>query len=518
MNICPNCGSVLTPGAKFCENCGQPVEQLQINNASVATKIKSKLPIIFKVVLPIVAVIIVISIFISIFSTASMPNYALYVKDGDLKFTSLSGIKPYEVTTDGYDGGSILTKDGKTLFFLEDDELCYRKAKNSKKQSKKISSNVESFRLSEDGKTVTYLKTNDSLYQSNLKDSEKIAGDIEEFDVSDDGKQIYYISDDELYYKKGKKEAVKIADDIDDDYFVFDDFNVCYYLKEDTLYKCKSGKDQTEIADDVSSVIRIYETGDVYYSKLNKNSSLRKLCYFNGKEEIVITNKLYNVLNSSYYDSSNQFIAYQENYDNPKYSVAVKDKVTNLDFDSVSYFYFDNNVTKAYFVADLDDGHGDLYEMQITNSKVKEPTKYDPDVYYGYIRISDNGKVSYFKDVNTDDYKGDLYVDKNKIDSDVMISEGFFVRDTNDFVYLDNDSTLKISKNKKYKEISQDVKEYAITPENDILYISNNDLLLYTGSKKSKEVDTNVSYIIPIYTAEDNEKGYSLYNYNYDYE
>lgn len=328
MITCPNCNKQLEDGTKFCDNCGkQIIETIFCQNCGKETstefafcqncgaslsdeaiisdngkKKKFALPKLpFKISKKLIAigsacialVLVAAIVLTTLFSGGGNNNFALYLKDGEMYFTNISKIEPWQITTRLIDDDSMdnddlvdsaytlgfythLSNDGKILFYVdkitEDSDgasLFYRYVNKPEQEPVKIDSDVASYSVSENGKLVTYLKGEEGiLYQHNLTDKEKIDSEVSAFEVSDDGKKIGYLNKEGgMYLKYDGKDKEKLDSEVSRISYINEDFNTVYYIKEDSLYKKVEGKDKEKIASDISSVVKVYESGEVYYLK-----------------------------------------------------------------------------------------------------------------------------------------------------------------------------------------------------------------------------------------------------------
>lgn len=221
-------------------------------------------------------------------------NCALYMKDNEVFFSDLKkGSEAWQLTshlvdTDNVDDEDLadsgymfgrytyISEDGKYIFFPDkvgDDSdgfnLYYRELAKPYAEPVKVDSGIRYYTVNTSATLVTYLKGNEgNLYQywigENSKD--KIASDVSGFIASDDGKKIGYInSDKSIYLKYAGKEKEKIAGDIDTLEHITEDFTTAYYIKDGSLYKQVEGADKVKIASNVSDVIKIYDSGELYY-------------------------------------------------------------------------------------------------------------------------------------------------------------------------------------------------------------------------------------------------------------
>ena len=264
MITCPKCNKELTDDAMFCDECGASLteevvieeaveevteevastEEPQVESVSkVSSPVKGiklpKLPFDFdkKLVksgaIAVAAVLVVVLLLSTILGSAGKQNYTFYIKDGEVFYSSISKLKPWQVTDNLVDGDGVdnsdlrylalyysylfqVSEDGKTVFFVDkigDSDgfsLYYRAINKTKKEATKISGDVESYQLNEKSNIVTY-KKNDNLYQYDMKESEKIANDVTSYYVSDDGKMMVYLDDeDRAYFKKAGKDKEKM--------------------------------------------------------------------------------------------------------------------------------------------------------------------------------------------------------------------------------------------------------------------------------------------------------------------
>lgn len=608
-------------------------------------------------------------------------NYALYVKDQEIYFSDLKkSHEPLEVTSKLFDSNIdnesivgeaydllhevVLSDDGKYLFFpdkINDDEngfnLYFRDVTKPKKDAIKIASDVRGYIVNDSATLVTYMNTDSDLYQYNIKkdDKEKIAGNVSELRISEDAKTVIYINDDSnlylkktgkdkekltgdvsnieaasknldviyytkdetLYRQEGTKDKVKVASDVSYVEAYEEDTDTIYFVKEETLYKKQGNKDNVKIASDVSSVLHIYDSGELYYTKYDKEEiscmdyviddkksqddnmtepdypdyydyysysdysidwdaydkaldeywdayyeysdkedrdELREelksekmeiytysLCYYDGKKETVITDA-FNEDSYEYWDDcaiDAPVIAYstikKEDADKIKlseidsiydvewmiedaldsssasgYYVAVKGKATELKTKSeVPYISVNSSGTTVYYLDDVDedDAHGDLYTVSVSGSKVGKAKLYDKDVYCYYNWFVNEDDLMYFKDV--DAWVGELYINKNKVSSDVetdSVTFGYF--DTDDVYYYtdvdDEEGTLNVYNGKKSKEVSEDVYDFTVTPDGRVLYLVDYNTEKHKGElyewngRKSRKIDEDVIVLFDI--------------------
>lgn len=298
--FCPNCGKQTSTEFAFCQNCGASItEKSAEDQPATSPAKKKKLP--KKAILIGGIGVVVIAVLITAFSLLfrsggkSEENYALYLKDKEIFFTDLKkDSAAWQLTSRLIDGGSIsneelaeagsilglytyMSDNGKYLFFpdkIGDHDggfsLYYKEVDNPDADAVKIDSGVQAYSVNTDATIVTYLKGEEGgLYQYKIAEDvkDKITSDVKNFAVSDKGDKIVYInSEHSIYLKNADKEKEKIASDVSSLEYVSEDLTTVYYIKEDALYKQVDGEDKVKIASDVYDVIKIYESGEIYYS------------------------------------------------------------------------------------------------------------------------------------------------------------------------------------------------------------------------------------------------------------
>lgn len=377
--FCPNCRKELPEGTKFCGGCGTPISAQQTPTAPIQPVIPVKpaapaaapasaptaapiKPVVkekknvdikgtvdkvvakasevlknvpkqyIKIGAIALAALIVISLLVSIIGGSKAPNYAMYVKDEEVMFNDFSSKAPYQVTEDNessyYSGEYWLTQDGKYLFYIDNgDELYYRSATNFKKEPVKLDTGVYDFWVSENGKTVTYIKKG-NLMQHDLKEAEKIVKDVYEIVcVSPDGKIIYFYDDENnlCSWYKGEVEELEEGANL---VYLSEDYKTAYYVDDDEILMKKVGKDAETIAEDVYDSGRITEDGAFYYTTYpegdledyfddaddyGESGSMECLCtlyYYNGSKSKEVATNVY-VQNVFGNDGSTGIVYYQ---------------------------------------------------------------------------------------------------------------------------------------------------------------------------------------------------------------
>jgi len=206
-------------------------------------------------------------------------------------------------------------------------------------------------------------------------------------------------------------------------------------------------------------------------------------------------NDLRNMVKAALYLSSEQY-------------VAVGDEVTLIGQNSATDFKIEDGGKTIYFLDDVPEGKecGDLYKVSVSNRKVQKPELYDSDVStYSAFFIAD-GQFAYFKDFKND--KGDLYINKTRIDYDVNPYHLSYNKDFEKLTYFtDWDDqkyygTLKVYEKGKVVNISDDVAACTVMKNGNILYVYDFSIRYYKGDLylfqkgKTEKIDVDVLCIL----------------------
>lgn len=564
MPVCPNCRIESDTTSDTCPICGAPLpktvqnEEPQSdaeNQGSEKTKpsVFSKLLSIPKKTLLISCIIgiLVIALVITLFSFAinsSGTKYALYIKDKEIFYSDFSKSGTWQMTSNLDSSGeadnsiladssyelnytTFLSKDGKILFFPDrvgktDNgiSLYYRYVDKPKKEAVMIDDDIYGYTVNDSASLVTYAKISDdeypvyrtetpqrkyTLYQYDMKkgDKEKLSGNIKRFTASDNGKKIIYQdTDDNIYLWISGKNTEKIGNQVESVSCITKDLKTVYYVKDDTLYKVTEGKEKKRIVDNAINVIKVYDTGEVYFI-----NSKGELCYLNGQEIKKVAASLDNLL----FDVADSSPVIIYTADQKRY-IAVGAVTTEITTGNEKYFSFriDSDGKTIYFHAQMEgNDYGNLYKITVSKGKAKEPELYDTDVYDSSLRFLTAGQLMYYKNHNDDTGCGDLYINKAKIDQDVDPRSILYHEKSKKLLYctVGENKTLKIYEIGRVKEIANDVYDYDILPSGHVVYLGDYDLNSYQGDLylykggNPKKIDSDVTAIIR--TVEDDYRG-----------
>ena len=426
--------------------------------------------------------------------------------DGDLYRYNVRKDEKEKISKDIYSYRT--SEDLDEILLLTYDGDLYRQS-GSKEKVKLESDVTDLVDVSEDLKTVLFMKE-DALYRkTGSKEKEKVDSDVEDIiRVSEDLKTVLYMKDDALYRKTGSKEKEKVDSDIEDIVRISEDLKTVLYMKDDALYLREGTKDKKKVADDVTEVRVVYEDDCIYFFKESEiGPQYQALYFFDGKKSTLVIDGVTSLTCSDRF--SKNPVAVVNVYDEDEegyfgYVVAGKN-ATKVTDDLSANVLIDQDGKNVYYLAEYDSStrSGDLYQVKV-GSKAGKPTLYDRDVSI-VTSIMEDGKVAYFKDVLGE--AGDLYIDKKRIDSDVSLlnfygGEGKFTYFTD---WSNGAGTLKQYNKGKVTKIADEVSTYFELKNGDILYLRDYDISAFTGdlyrfhSGKSTKIDEEVIAIIPVY-------------------
>lgn len=590
--FCPNCGAALAPDECFCGNCGTKCTAEATPKTKTVSKIK--LP---RLLLPIAGVLAAAALIVLLFTLLPGKSRAqvVYQKDEQLQLLTIQNkAEPREVTKrldESTTYSSLInytrfTEDGKKLFYpdrIEEDTytLYCLDTTSAKSEPVKIDSGISGYyKFNKDGDRVAYLKDG-KLYLHDLKEKTKIASDVASFQISANGKSLVYLTGDSgdyrLYLKKGDKEEVKLASGVTSLSHVNEDFSTILFRKEDKLYICKNGREPEKIASDVTSVWESYDSGACYfikeedrvsywslltddvggedsswvrssYSDSYTDSPVSELYYFDGKETTLVTATARSLL--SYHEEEGRLVisalpddelprirvseflkgtdsisslvteAYMEA---SRVYVLDKGKMTEIGLEDVNHLQMSRSGKKILAATELDRETGtfDLVEVTLSGSKVTSADKLDEDVAsfaflgesdnYVYLKVSEdaeNGTIAELYESN----RFELYHNGEKVCEEVTnfirwSKDGKRVYYMDDYDADDYSGTLHCWDGKKSTKIQSDVYSGTMTTigSNQVLFLQDfstkngeADLTIWKG-KEAVKLDKDVRNIIAVY-------------------
>ncbi len=406
-----------------------------------------------------------------------------------------------------------------------------------KDEKTKLAADISYYTASKDGKVVLYENEDYTLFAiPQGKDKIKIATDIGSYQIMDDNKTLFYTKNDALYRQVIGDDKEKIASDVYT-YHVFDN-GTLYYLKME------------EIEYPAGDFIRDDKKGDASYDYMRTTIESTVLkgreytyYYYDGKESVKIATSTLISANSAgsrtYIDDAQGLICpiyqlpetkvklselnlgtlqdtlWQEAKDTAIKVVFIKDKMTEIG--PVGTVNVDSNFDIYYQELTEKETQTDasIYKMPYNGGTYKEAEEVAEDAVIDYWTVVD-GKFYYFMDVSEKDYTsrstGDLYQDGKMLEADVMLGsiyslmpqgkEIFYLTD-----YNEKSSTVTVYSwnGSKSQMVAEDVGSMAQMDGDGILFLSEYSSKRLEGelhwyyNGKSILIDDDVRNIIRIY-------------------
>ena len=452
MNNCPNCNAEIKTGAKKCDECGYEVVS---NKNSYTAKKSVGFKGALKVIIPVVAVLIVVAVVISvIFTPSSTANYFGYLRDNEMFISDFS--EGYgEQATESFINNNAgfgnyrdfvrLSNDGKKLFYIDNYngssyKLYTKNINNLTSKPFKITSDVLIYDINDDGSIVSYIKNKGYLYQHNLKaQSDLIDKDVINFLASDNGKTILYKKSSEgensyqfdLYISKSGGKGKKLESNIDSIAYVSQDFSTVYYVANGSLFELNIGKKSVKLIDNVREIIKVYDSGEVYYTQTNDEGKI-SLYYFNGKSPKALVENYFRTESVS---ADRPVMVACCDGEEITYNVVVKDKAFKIEHSVVS-IALNSAGTELYYTADFDTQNSltTLYTAKIDNG-LKSVKKVTNDVFHGEYLSGE--KYVYVKDYNASTMTGTVYFDNKAVAKDVYFRGLMYSAKNNMLLYFD---------------------------------------------------------------------------------
>lgn len=471
---------------------------------------------------------------------------ALYWHNLQNKDKIASGVKQFKVSPDG-----------RTVLFQTSEQGLYLKVFGNEKQ--KIDSEISDvYYISDDAKTVIYTKENAVYKYVAGSEKSKLVSDIHSIvEVYENGALYYtkktqhtltagdFFNDDMIAADQGITEPVRPEYPDYDAYANWDDYYAAVeaynqamdtYWEAYSVYEDKLNRD--EAREELSSLTYTYDTYDLYYfngkeTKVADNynidsypitSSVSPIIFFQTKDFGEKVKVSMSEMESTYGIYST-ITSLMDNYvyqTTPKKHIAVGATISDFDWTDARSYTFAENGKTVYFLADINEENslGTLYTMSLgEDNKFQKAASYDTDVHsYSVI----DGKCIYMKDV-TDSGKGDLYINKNRIDFDVYQYGYTYNKETDSFLYLTDwstekqNGTLKIYKNGVATTISDEVADFKFANDGKILFLYDYSFNLYKGELRLyddgqlKKISDDVVAIVPMYSLEVRNQMMNLY-------
>lgn len=502
---------------------------------------------------------------VSMYHVNDAANLVTYMKDDIVYQYDLKKVEKTKIDSDVSEYQLYISNTGNKIYYVNMDQGLYVKANNKDKE--KIDSDVYSISyVSEDFKTIYYTKE-DSLYKKvEGQDKEKIASEVQDIiSIYDSGA---------MYYVQSNNSEASLMDYVYDDMEATDaDITYPEYPSYPSYWSYDTDEEYYAAVDEYNAQLDIYNEESTKYYEKQSRDYIRELLndetmsnndytlyYYDGKEEKVITDAFNYYSN---YSASNEaviiFKAYiQSNIDKIKLSeitstydvssmvnaakysskemyVACGENVTLIEQEDAKIVGVDEDGKTIYYIDEImeERSYGELYRIDIENKKVSKPQLYDNDVSTQYAYFIDKDKFMYFKDFKQDNYysyKGEMYINKERIDYDVNLSYSRYsnympTMDDSGRIYYFVDwndekeyGTLKMYEKGKSTKIADDVHSFTVVND-ELLYTYDYSLTSYKGDlykyKKGKPEKVDIDVVGIASNFEGNYRGsrvmYSMY-------
>ncbi len=510
MKVCPNCGAEYANRTKFCGICGTPMLECQ-GTKKISEHKKVGLRKLFVIMGGTVSIIAIAMLALCLFvikENKEEQTPVAFVKGNELYYAGIGEGDPIRLTKTLYDisaskveenevsiGVSIfdkvyMSKNNKIIYYPEyinestgTFTLCKRNLSEKESKGETLDADVSSYMINAEGNVITYLGGTDlTLYQMVGLKKEKIDSDVYQFNVSEDGESILYSTIQGILYLKNKGEDAKEITRTGDIVYIDGNFDKIYFKEKGILYKITKGIEKEIISKDVEGIINIYESEEAYYFKYNKRDlDVYELYYFNGKEEVMLSDQLKMDVFSPEAASEKPVIIYQTK---DSIFVANKDKVSTLDQKKGYEFFINSEGSLAYYLED-DSESSNLYKVQLTSEEILKSELYETNVGNDGVLYGED-EFLYYKNIQEGDfgYQGDLYRNKEKLWENTEVCSLSFDYETGKASFYRRAGEFYCNQNHIY-----DAKEAQIIGENIESYLpTSTDRVVYIG--KEDEDDT----------------------------
>ena len=450
----------------------------------------------------------------------------LYLSDLSNKEKLATGIYSFNVNDD-------LSKIG---YFTEENSYYIWYAN---KDAVKVASDITYIEFVSEDLSAVYYTKNESLYKfvESKADSEKIASDVNNVTL------IYESG--ELYFTRGEYMEKPLIDFVTDDMADFDagvvepvwpDYpdppEYPYWWNYSTNEEYEAAVAQYNLdftAYDVAytELSHAYDAAyEEYWDKVYRDYTREELeyetmyigefelYYFDGKEEKLVTDKLVDDYDMSilynkpaaviqvytqselpviklseienYYDVAD--IVNEARFSSTERHVVVGASMSLLEQHEAEYFMISPDAAAVYFFDDVNDStnEADLYKAEIKDGKVGKPQLHASDVCNLALFFNENDQLTYYKNVNYDSYKGDMFVNDKEIDYDVrlwfVIAKDDMLLYYTDWDYDKSEGTLKMYKDGTKTKIVDEVHDFDVAEDGEIFYLCDYSNNYYAGT------------------------------------
>ncbi len=465
-----------------------------------------------------------------------------YIKEGTLYQYDIAKGEKNKIKNDVYDFW--VSDDGACVYSVTYDDDLYENGTRAASGVGWIC------KVSDDCRTLWFMKDDDLYKYVSGGQAEKLISDVYSVEKICDSGVIYYSkSSGDLslmdYVKDDMKDAdAKLTYPEEPDY---PDYPYFWNYATQEEYDAAYGQYQEEVRQYEAEYESYLEAWQEYEQKLDRDALRAELkdwtmtpeislYMFDGSASQLVTDK-YSPYSSEFAEDAD--VAVIQLYDMEKFEPAKLSEITDLyDLDSKIYdvrfeslkayalkgssiteldskphdmFYIAPDGSTIYMVTDIieDKYCGDMYAIDMKSGAPAAPAQYDTDVMCYMVEIMDNGSLRYFKDVDYEKGRGDMYIDRQTVDYDVSLYDIRSDKDADTIAYFTdyNDDkeqgTLRVYKNGKAETVSEDVHAFSMTPAGDVMYIYDyssrrctGDLFVWRNGAGEK-LDTDVTAILP---------------------
>lgn len=438
-----------------------------------------------------------------------------------------------------------INKQGDKVVYQTQDGTLFQKTVNQDKE--KIDENVTLQYVSLDLNTIYYLMDGSLYLLRDGNETVKIGSGIDRILSIYQGDKLYYLKSEKINMKDYVYDDMSSADGLIkkpkrsdySDYKKFSKANKRYQekLNRDTirealktsvinypinqLYFYSDGQSKL-VSDHVIDVWINYDEMNLsrvnYFYIPDGGTNLPVLAFSHLKNEKLKKIKLSDIptVDNLFNVVTNQFGVNMEEY--LCQGSDIRMKIADKKLDRVEFDMKSRRLLYTIAHQEVDRYRWDLYVSSINDDRISGIRRYAKDI--GDIGDYLHGKsIVYFKITKESEYIGDMYVDNQKVDTNVSIMTMQSIDGNVSFLYTknylsDTTFTLMLYDGKETKKIADKVINYKAYDKNKIVYLTGpvnekqeGKLYLYDGTGESQLMDTGVSGMVS--TVED--RSYALY-------
>ncbi len=426
-----------------------------------------------------------------------------FQKEGNIYYRNINkkNAEAEKFLSNVYLDSCFISENGKIFTYIKDGDLYQKKLGSD--EATKIAKEVSDFTVTPNGGKVLYVTNESDVYYVKKvgKDPVRVVGGVDEYGIkhiSEDLKTILYVKENSLYSVVAGKDSNKIASDVSSVYAA--DFKNIYYTTKEEI---KEG----EVVKEIKYTLNFYNGKESFKLAKDNFNRVEKYNFKKGNALVYSTIEKNKTDNSSSITIEYFLALGKETYSFFEYTEKTTDGKTES-HDYITDITLTEDGKKLYYIVknynpDAEKAEkpepavGDLYEAsankKVASGKVIDNDVYDLSSYTAYLN-----KPVYTKEYNEEKRTEDLYFNKKLVSSDVVFFS--YLEAAKGFVFEADDS-LYFYKNKKVLITNEEYGDAAILPTGDILFLidisetsGKGELMLFNG-KKSKKIDSDVSSI-----------------------